>query len=155
MDKKGKITTKYYLNTNLKPYVVNKVNYYCVYILFRTKNRNTRIKSNVFNDYYSEKDFENITSSKEYENLRNQEISSLETITSIVIDKLKDFDPRFTTSYFNFSTNISIKDIDVSKFEKELKEVSKEISLYQFFAIQNQEKLKKYLIGMIPRSKNN
>ena len=56
----GKITIKHFLNTNLKPYIINKQNYYSVYLLITAQRKTTKVKSLVFDEYYSESDFESI-----------------------------------------------------------------------------------------------
>ncbi|MGR3790432.1 hypothetical protein ACUXZJ_05910 [Flavobacterium sp. TN-1] len=171
MSKKSKITVKHFLNTNLKPYVINGASYYSVYALLTAHRQNTRVKSIALNEFYSEKDFEDIINSKDNDDvsLINEEISTLTKITELVISELKDFDTHFITAYFNFTENINIYDIDIEvfNFQKTVRFYNKEnnkaginlssylfkgsdlypnIKLYDFFANQNQNELKKFLI---------
>ncbi|OWP81638.1 hypothetical protein BWK63_04970 [Flavobacterium covae] len=171
MSKQSKITVKHFLNTNLKPYVINGISYYSVYVLLTAQRQNTRVKSIALNEFYSEKDFEDIIKSKDNDavSLINEEISTLTKITELVINELKEFDTHFITAYFNFSENINIYDIDIEvfKFEKTARFYNKEdnkagidlssylfkgsdlhpnIKLYNFFANQNQNELRQFLI---------
>ena len=41
----GKITVKHFLNTNLKPYVINKQNYYSIYVFVTANRKTTKLKS--------------------------------------------------------------------------------------------------------------
>ena len=41
----NKITVKHYLNTNLKPYVINGDKYYSIYALVTSHRQNTKVKS--------------------------------------------------------------------------------------------------------------
>lgn len=58
----GKITVNHYLNTNLKPYIVGKERYYKIYFLLRYQNKNTKIRSLVSQDEYTEAEFDAILS---------------------------------------------------------------------------------------------
>lgn len=171
MEKQSKITIKHFLNTNLKPYFINKIGYYSVYILLTAHRQNTRVKSIALNEFYSDNDFEEIVNSINDidKNIISEETSTLEIITKIVIEELKDFDTHFITTFFNFSENINIYDIDVEmfKYNKEVNFYYKDknkaginldrfifkennlypnIKLYRFYGKENQNNLKNFLI---------
>lgn len=174
MNKESKITVKHYLNTNSKPYTINGINYYSIYILLTAKRQNTKVKSIAFNELYSEKDFDEIINSKDKEdtNLITEEISVLENITNLVINELKEFDTHFVTAYFNFLSTIQIWDVDVERFKIDGKQIDfyhkeknkaglklddykllktnniiiKGITLYEFFGNSNLDFLKNFLI---------
>ncbi|MBF7093587.1 hypothetical protein IUY40_18815 [Flavobacterium sp. ALJ2] len=174
MSKQSKITVKHYLNTNSKPYVINKESYYSIYILLTAKRQNTKFKSIAFNEFYSENDFEQIISlnDKEDRELIHNEINILENISNLVIKELEIFDTHFVTAYFNFLPTIQIWDIDVQCFEGEKLSIDffdktknkagieldsyllsktnnnilKGISLFEFYNLNNQDFLKDFLI---------
>ncbi|ELM3672508.1 hypothetical protein RYR30_002485 [Flavobacterium psychrophilum] len=171
MAKQSKITVKHFLNTNLKPYVINGISYFSVYVLLTAHRQNTRVKSLALNEFYSEKDFEDIINSTDNEdiNLINEETSTLTKITELVISELNEFDTHFITAYFNFSENINIYDIDIELFEYNKRinfytksqnkaeinisdflfsgsDLHPNIRIYKFFATINQNKLKQFLI---------
>jgi len=106
----GKITIKHFLNTNLKPYVINKLNYYSIYLLITANRKTTKLKSLVFNEYYTEKDFEEIFYSENIEdkNLIKNEISAINIISEISIEVLNEFNTAFVTAFINFSNTISV-----------------------------------------------
>ena len=56
----GKITVKHYLNTNLKPYIIDGEKYYKIYVLIRADTQNTKIKSDVSSNEYTETEFEKL-----------------------------------------------------------------------------------------------
>ena len=174
MSKQSKITVKHYLNTNSKPYVINKESYYSIYILLTAKRQNTKFKSIAFDELYSETDFEQIISlnDKEDKELINNEISILENISNLVINELETFDTHFVTAYFNFLPTIQIWDIDIQCFKesglsidfydktknkagiklddylilKTNNSILKGISLFEFYNLSNQNFLKDFLI---------
>lgn len=106
----GKITIKHFLNTNLKPYIINKQNYYSVYLLITAQRKTTKVKSIVFDEYYSESDFESIFNSNDSsdKNMIDNEINSVNIISELIINELKEFDTNFFTAYYNFSNTIDI-----------------------------------------------
>lgn len=106
----GKITIKHFLNTNLKPYIINKQNYYSVYLLITAQRKTTKVKSLVFDEYYSESDFESIFNSNDSsdKNMIDNEINSVNIISELIINELKEFDTNFLTAYYNFSNTIDI-----------------------------------------------
>lgn len=106
----SKITAKHFLNTNLKPYIINGVKHYSIYILLIAYRQNTKVKSITFDEYYNEDFFNEIISSNEdYDkNLISNEISTIITITEIAVKELGGFDTAFITSFFKFSNTINI-----------------------------------------------
>ena len=106
----SKITAKHFLNTNLKPYIINGVKHYSIYILLVTYRQNTKVKSITFDEYYNEDFFNEIISSNDdYDkNLIENEINTIITITEISVKELGGFDTAFITSFFKFSNTINI-----------------------------------------------
>jgi hypothetical protein len=174
MSKQSKITVKHYLNTNSKPYVINKESYYSIYILLTAKRQNTKFKSIAFNELYSEKDFEDIISFNDVydKKILSDEVHVLETISSLIINELQNFDTHFVTAYFNFLPTIQLWDIDIQIFnnndlkidfynktknksgieldkyilEKSNNASLRAISLFEFYSLSNQECLKDFLL---------
>ncbi|WP_028123266.1 hypothetical protein [Epilithonimonas tenax] len=161
----GKITIKHFLNTNLKPYVINKQNYYSIYLLITGQRKTTKVKSIVFNEYYSENDFETIFNSDNLEdnNLIENEINSIKIISEFVVNELKEFDTNFLTAYYNFSNTIDIWKTDNQIFSYNEDKIDlydstknnagiilddlknkftdiRGVSLYEFFNKENQNK---------------
>lgn len=167
----SKITIKHFLNTNLKPYVINKQNYYTIYVLITAKRRTTKLKSLMFDEYYTENDFEEIFNSKNSEDIKmiENEISSINIISEIIISELQDFDTAFLTAFINFSNTIDIWKIDNECFRFDNKETVniyhknansagmeidtikielsalKTVTLYDYFNRENQTKAKEIL----------
>ena len=160
----SKITIKHFLNTNLKPYVINKQNYYTIYMLITAKRKTTKLKSLVFDEYYTENDFEDIFNSENIEDIKmiENEISSVNIISKIILSELQEFDTTFLTAFINFSNTIDIWKIDNERFRFNDKEVnlynknnigleldnikselsiSKLVTLYDYFNKTNQEKI--------------
>ncbi len=111
----GKITVKHYLNTNLKPYIINGERYFSIYALVTANRQNTKVKSNAFNEYYSEKDFEEINNpgnSSDYEVIKNEEIT-ISNIAGLIIGELEIFDTTLFAAIYNYYQNIYIFDIDI------------------------------------------
>ena len=173
MNKQSKITVKHYLNTNSKPYIINGISYYSIYILLTAKRQNTKFKSFGFNELYCEKDFEDILNLTDNEDKKiiTEEISVLENISNLVINELQDFDTHFVTAYFSFIPTIQIWDVDIEVFRLDDKYVNfynkennksgiklddykllktnsivKGISLYEFFGNANQQFLRDFLV---------
>ncbi|MFB9121562.1 hypothetical protein ACFFUE_10240 [Bergeyella porcorum] len=167
----SKITIKHFLNTNLKPYVINKQNYYTIYVLITAKRRTTKLKSLMFDEYYTENDFEEIFNSENSEDIKmiENEISSINIISEIIISELQDFDTAFLTAFINFSNTIDIWKIDNECFRFDNKETVniyhknansagmeidtikielsalKTVTLYDYFNRENQTKAKEIL----------
>ncbi|OAE92111.1 hypothetical protein [Flavobacterium psychrophilum] len=125
MSKQSKISVKHFLNTNLKPYVINGTNYFSIYMLVIANRKNTKIKSLIFDELYTENDFNEIISftDSEDEILLNKEISCIENIGQILIDVLKEFDTTFFTVYYGFLSSIFIKDINFDYITNKLSRI--------------------------------
>lgn len=166
----GKITIKHFLNTNLKPYVINKENYYSIYLMITGQRKTTKVKSLLFDEYYSESDFENIFNSNNFgdKTLIENEINSVKIICELVTTELKEFDTNFLTAFYNFSNTIDIwkPDNQIFSFNGEkidfydanknnagiiLDRLKVEftnvrgVTLYEFYNKENQEKALKIL----------
>lgn len=162
----GKITISHFLNTNLKSYLINKEEYYSIYILVTAKRKSTKIKSLCFGEYYSEKDFQNIMSSDNIEdkNIIQNEVNSVRLMSEIIINELNEFDTNFLSAFYNFSNTVDIWKVDNQIFnfnESKVDLYSKEgnlagieldkikieltdirgISLYELFNLDNQYKI--------------
>ena len=111
----GKITVKHYLNTNLKPYIINGDKYFSIYVLVTANRQNTKVKSNAFNEYYSEKDFAEIINPKNKIDLaaiRNEETAII-NIASLIISELEIFDTTLFAAIYNHYKNIFVWDLDI------------------------------------------
>ncbi len=113
----GKITVKHYLNTNLKPYIINGENYYSIYVLIRANRQNTKVKSKCFEEYYTESDFEEIISNENTDDNKRlkDEITALELIAELLLDMFGKFDTVLYSAIFQHFTNIFISDIDIER----------------------------------------
>lgn len=171
----GKITVKHYLNTNLKPYIINGEKYYTIYALVTANRQNTKVKSNAFNEYYTENDFKEITDENnrdDFNTLQN-EIKTIENIANELISRIGAFDTALFSAIYNYYETIFIKDlgviyesegmyVDLSKgernklglnmttfFKKEFsvkENITKGMSLFTWFSTNGQMELKKFLI---------
>lgn len=118
----AKITAKHFLNTNLKPYLINKEKHFSVYIALVAYRKNTKVKSITFDEYYNENTFNEIfNSTDEYDiNLIENEIKTLSLITEIAVNILNDFDTAFVTAFFKFSSIINIdSNLEFDKYKRE------------------------------------
>lgn len=120
----SKITIKHFLNTNLKPFVINGKNYYSIYILITAKRKTTKLKSLEFSEYYTKEDFNDIfNSDNEDDNtIIKNETTSFINIAKLIIDSIEDFSPAFFTAYLSFSNNITFWEIpleDITPFKKD------------------------------------
>ena len=128
----GKITVKHYLNTNLKPYIIRGERYYSIYALVSANRQNTKVKSNAFNEYYSEKDFEEIfnpENREDYEVLRNEEIT-ISNIAGLIVGELQSFDTALFAAIYNYYQNIYIFDIDIETSGKYYLEHPQSVNLF-------------------------
>lgn len=116
----GKITVKHFLNTNLKPYIINGDKYYSIYLLVTSNRQNTKVKSYTYNEYYSEKDFEEITntSNKSDFELIQEEIQTVTKIVDIQIDILGSFDTSLFASIYNFFPSIYALELELDSNPK-------------------------------------
>jgi len=165
----SKITVKHYLNTNIKPYYISGEPYYGVYILVIVNRQNTKVKSLIFNELYREIDFKELTTSDEMK----LEESIIENFVPLLIEYFSGFDTSLFSSFFNFINTIHVGDIDIednssgtktldlsggfSKFYIDLieyfytgysqnKNMTKGMSIYDWFSNENKKELQKYLI---------
>lgn len=163
----GKITVKHYLNTNLKPYIVNGEQYYSIYALVTADRKNTKVKSNTFNEYYTANDFSEITNNENIEdyNLIKNEEAAIINIVNLVTEIFKNFDTTLFAAIFNFYQNIFLLDLyllsdilfepDNNKLGLNLfnfwnmefsqNESEKGLSLFSFYSAKGQDELDKYL----------
>ena len=111
----SKITIKHFLNTNLKPYIINKQNYYTIYLLITANRKTTKLKSLVFDEYYTENDFEEIfnSDSRADRQMIENELNAINIIAEVTIEALAEFNTSFLTAYINFSNSISVWKPDV------------------------------------------
>ena len=171
----GKITVKHYLNTNLKPYIINGAAYYSIYALVTANRQNTKVKSKVFNEYYSESDFAEISSgtNKEDISLLLNEAKTIEVIVSVLISKINLFDTALFSALYNYFQEIFVFDLELHYKDDEkiadlydkdknrlgvqidsfftenfsLKENNaKGMSLYTWFSPLGQQELSKFLV---------
>lgn len=131
----GKITAKHFLNTNLKPYIINGTKHFSIYILLVANRQNTKVKSIKFDEYYSEDFFNDIINSTDIEDIKliANEISTITRITEIILDELKNFDTAFITAYFKFCSMLNI-DSDVFN-EKDYKDYRSINNIYYYSGI--------------------
>ncbi|MBT0526007.1 hypothetical protein [Riemerella anatipestifer] len=111
----SKITIQHYLNTNLKAYLINGKKYYPIYLQVTAKRKTTKIRSLIFEEYYTEQDFEDIFSFNDENDkiLVNNEIAVFENVAKLIIEALGDFDTTFYVKYLSFSNTISVWKPDV------------------------------------------
>ena len=117
----GKITVKHYLNTNLKPYVINGEKYFSIYALVTANRQNTKIKSKAFNEYYTENDFKEISNpenKEDYNTLKNEE-DTIMSIASLIVDEIGLFDTTLFAGVYNYFQSIYVYDLDVEMYQIE------------------------------------
>lgn len=166
----GKISIKHFLNTNLKPYIINKQNYYSIYVLITAQRKTTKVKSITFNEYYTESDFNDIFSSESNDDkiMIENETHAINIISELVINELQEFDTNFLTAFYNFSNTVDIWKIDnqiftynnvqIDLFDSKKNSAgisidnikliftkARGLTLFEFYNKQNQEKAKNEL----------
>jgi len=111
----GKITVKHYLNTNLKPYIINGEKYFSIYLLVTVNRQTTKVKSVYYKEYYSEKDFQDITEKTNIEDLEviNNEEITVKNLIEMIIQELSTFDSVLFSCIYNYYQTIHIFDIDI------------------------------------------
>lgn len=178
----SKITVKHFLNRNLKPYVISGDNYYSIYVLVTANRQNTKFKSILLNEYYNEKDFEELLNSEDKNDrgLISNEVHTITTITELIISFFKSFDTALLAAYFSFSENIFLFDTncqfiiseegkifdsykhDSNSIGLEMDSIflhftsdilSSGVSINSFYNIDNQKKLYEY-VNKLPNVKN-
>jgi len=129
----GKITVKHFLNTNLKPYLINGEQYFSIYALVTANRQNTKVKSKVFNEYYTESDFNEIVNpkSKEDYKLIQDEEKTIINIASQTLDISNGFDTSLFAAIYNYYESIFIFDIDIQIFKVKSDEKETIIDLYE------------------------
>lgn len=102
----GKITVNHYLNTNLKPYIVGKDKYYKVYFLLRYQNKNTKIRSLVSQDEYTEVEFDAILSEpNDLINIRiKNEVALIERLITAIESSRVPFDMTVFNDFWQVAT---------------------------------------------------
>lgn len=119
----GKITIKHYLNTNLKPYVVDGDKYYKIYVLIRAENKNTKLKSCVSDDEFTESEYDEYTKDPNTKLFKYIGIES-EVYTKIIErmgDDKKEFSIQTLTTYLqNYGQLLIAKLVEYLKWTKEL-----------------------------------
>lgn len=129
----GKITVKHYLNTNLKPYIINGDKYFSIYALVTANRQNTKVKSNAFNEYYTEKDFEEISNpenSEDYEIIKNEEITII-NIANLILSEFETFDTTLFAAIYNYFQSIFVFDIDIESCSISTTDSTIRVNLYQ------------------------
>lgn len=125
----GKITVKHYLNTNLKPYVINGEKYYSIYILVTANRQNTKIKSAKFCELYTESDFEEIIA--ESNTYLKDEIAVITNISNLIIESLGEFDASFFSALYGFLSNVFVFNLDIQLFSIRVENGQYGIDLYK------------------------
>lgn len=112
----GKITVKHFLNTNLKPYIINGEKYYSIYLLITANRQNTKVKSYAYSEYYSEKDFEEITdpSNESDADALENEIQTITKLVDTQITELGNFDTSLFASVYNFFPSIYVLELELN-----------------------------------------
>lgn len=95
----GKITIKHYLNTNLKPYIIDNEKYFRIYVLIRADTQNTKIKSDADTNEYTEKEFEKIVNNPESETFKA--IIEETKIIEFIVNKMKEDKKVFSSALFS------------------------------------------------------
>lgn len=128
----GKITVKHYLNTNLKPYLINGEQYFSIYALVTANRQNTKVKSKVFNEYYTENDFNELLNPKNKEDLKliQDEERAIINITSLIFNVTDVFDTSLFAAIYNYYQSIYIFDIDIQLFKIRIGEKETIVDLY-------------------------
>lgn len=129
----GKITVKHYLNTNLKPYLINGEQYFSIYALVTANRQNTKVKSKVFNEYYTDNDFKEITNHKSNEDFKLivQEEKTIINIVNMIISSIGGFDTSLFAAIYNYFENIFVFDIDIQNFTIDKKGNKTTIDLHE------------------------
>lgn len=110
----GKITVKHYLNTNLKPYLINGERYFSIYALVTANRQNTKVKSKAFNEYYTEKDFAELTSPdnlEDAETIKHEETTII-NIVNLLVQEFESFDTTLFAAVYSYYQNIYVFELD-------------------------------------------
>lgn len=131
----GKITVKHFLNTNLKPYIINGEKYFSIYVLVTANRQNTKVKSKAFNEYYNERDFSEIINPENTEDseiIKNEE-STITNIANLLITEFETFDTTLFSAVYNYYQTIYVFDLELDNntFERREKTGKNIINLYK------------------------
>ncbi len=103
MNKEKKITVKHYLNVNLKPYIINGEKKYKIYILITNNAHNTKIKSEITESEFSEKEY--IKLLKETDNIIKSNIKieteNINKTIELIYKDNKFFTGTIFSQYYN------------------------------------------------------
>lgn len=120
----GKITVKHYLNTNLKPYIIGGESYYKIYVLIRADTQNTKIKSDVSANEYTEKEFYELIADTTGE--LGKAIKEETKIIKFIVELIKKNGQTFTSlTYSEYSKKYKCP------FWKWFKELKDELAYYE------------------------
>jgi hypothetical protein len=142
----SKISVKPYLNTNVKPQVIDGDKYYPVYILVRAKGRNTRVRSHHHQGVYTEKEFNG-------QNIANtcEEIPTVETLVNaqLLVDG-ETFDTVLFATLYNLLPKHPVRFTHFFLFELHSNWLEKEdfgMSFYDWF----KPTFQKHVIGQLKK----
>lgn len=132
-----KITIKHYINKKLNSTTIKGENYFCIYVRVTANRKTTKVRSNIFNELYTEIEFK-----REQEKDNNKLFEETETIRKIIetqINLYNDFDTILFSAFFNFADKFKVNttyfcDIDGEK----IVDVN---TYYDIFKPANQQKI--------------
>ncbi len=161
------VSVKHYLNTTLKPSVVDGKLYYPVYLMINAKRKTSRIKSLVFLNNYTVEQFK-----EKNECIKEKivfEIGIIERILRLTVRELKEYNTTFFNAYTNFCFDAVITMVDINKycykwdglnfkflnslFLKDLSSSKKSLRILDFFSNEIQKDVNKELKKQIENNK--
>lgn len=113
----NKITVKHYLNTNLKPYIIDNEKYYKVYFLLRYQNKNTKIKS-LTNSELTENQYTDIIN--DATDILNKRFKNECNFVESIIQKIEKSKIAFDINVFNDFWNLGTYPI-IENFQNYIK----------------------------------
>lgn len=137
----GKITVRHYLNTNLKPYIVDGEKLYSLYFLLRYQNKNTKIKS-LIDVELSEKEYSQVI--KDKNNSLNTKIKNEVELVEKIINITDKMNHPFEIKLFRDVWEISVYPI-IEKFEKYINWQSRKIEQYNSISDYDTHNIESYL----------
>lgn len=140
-----KIAVKHYLNTNLRPYSIRGESYFPVYILVRARGRSTRVRSHLFSDVYTQSHFDSILDFPD-KKLEAEAATISSIIEAQLIINKRDFDTHLFGVLYNLMPKYLLKEIYLPADIVQLMPAFDGISVYRWFNMDVQEKLKKALL---------
>ncbi len=116
-----KISVKHFLNTNVKPSIINGEKYYPIFLLVTARRKTTKFKSLIFTELYTETMFDEIMTSKDAEDkeMINEELTTMQNIAGLVMSELNEFDTTFFYAFVRFAAVTDIYKTDVQIIEKD------------------------------------